>query len=168
MRLGPVELAGIYGRCRPVPLFWNPAKMRVKILVTDRAKCYGVHLSICISRSVLRKKKSTPLVSVESWGGGPPSCGQCPQISCFSSMMASLINCIVIEIFIYFLLGIANYRGQLMEVIVLAPDYQWTRTKVSSCFCSCCSKKLAKSLHPISESSSIQTTEPIVKCHTIL
>ena len=40
---------------------------------------------------------------------------------------------------------------------------QWTRTEVTSC-----SKKLAKSLQPTSESSSIQTTELIVKCHTIL
>ena len=30
------------------------------------------------------------------------------------------------------------------------------------------SEKLAKSLHPTSESSSIQTAEMIVKCHTIL
>ena len=30
------------------------------------------------------------------------------------------------------------------------------------------SEKLAKSLQPTLESSSIQTAEPIVKCHTIL
>ena len=52
--------------------------------------------------------------------------------------------------------------------------YQWTRTEVSSCSCCCsCSSpknlpNLHKSLQPTLESSSIQTTEPIVKFHTIL
>ena len=26
MRWGPVEVTGIFGRCRPVPLFWNPCQ----------------------------------------------------------------------------------------------------------------------------------------------
>ena len=66
-----------------------------------RKKLPSVHLSICISRSVWRKKKSTPLVSVESWGG-QGMYGQCLQINCFSSVMASLsksrsgLNCLVL------------------------------------------------------------------------
>ena len=35
-------------------------------------------------------RKITPLVSVESWGGGKGMYGQCLQISCFPSMLASL------------------------------------------------------------------------------
>ena len=30
VRYRPVEAEGIYGRCHPVPLFWDPAKMMVK------------------------------------------------------------------------------------------------------------------------------------------
>ena len=53
-----------------------------------------VHTSVYAFPGVYEgRKKSTPLVSVESWGGGPPPppppIGQCPQINCFPSVMAS-------------------------------------------------------------------------------
>ena len=67
----------------------------------------------------------------------------------------------------WFQILLHNYlnRGKFSKI-----TDQWTRTKVSSppalLFLS--SEKLAKSSQPTSESSRIQTTELIVKCHTIL
>ena len=61
-------------------------------------------------------------------------------------------------------------NAQLLQVykmylyIKKKSNIQWTRTEVSLLSCSS-SEKLTKSSQPTLESSSIQTAEPIVKCH---